>query len=198
MKGHKESMEAFDASVSDEELIRQAKSEVAFAQLISRYKKIAEIKARKLGVGRSEAEIYDLIDEGIIAVFYAVRTYDESKNVRFSTYADTCITNRMLTTIEKQNRIRTTEATESEEAMLNEQATDTSPESILLERERFDEVMKRVSEKLSAMELSVFEVYLQTESYKEISQTLNIPVKSVDNAMQRVRKKLKTELQDRE
>ncbi len=198
MKGHKESMEAFDASVSDEELIRQAKSEVAFAQLISRYKKIAEIKARKLGVGRSEAEIYDLIDEGIIAVFYAVRTFDESKNVRFSTYADTCITNRMLTTIEKQNRIRTTEATESEEVMLNEQATDTSPESILLERERFDEVMKRVSEKLSAMELSVFEVYLQTESYKEISQTLNIPVKSVDNAMQRVRKKLKTELQDRE
>ncbi len=197
MKGHKESMEAFDASVSDEELIRQAKSEVAFAQLISRYKKIAEIKARKLGAGRSEAEIYDLIDEGIIAVFYAVRTFDESKNVRFSTYADTCITNRMLTTIEKQNRIRTTEATESEEVMLNEQATDTSPESILLERERFDEVMKRVSEKLSAMELSVFEVYLQTESYKEISQTLNIPVKSVDNAMQRVRKKLKTELQDR-
>ncbi|MCD8327883.1 MAG: sigma-70 family RNA polymerase sigma factor [Ruminococcus sp.] len=191
-------MKAFDASVSDEELIRQAKSEVAFAQLISRYKKIAEIKARKLGVGRSEAEIYDLIDEGIIAVFYAVRTFDESKNVKFSTYADTCITNRMLTAIEKQNKIRATEATESEEVMLNERATDTSPESILLERERFDEVMKRVSEKLSAMELSVFEVYLQTESYKEISQTLKIPVKSVDNAMQRVRKKLKTELQDRE
>lgn len=185
-------MKAFDCEISDEELVRQAKSGSAFSEIISRYKKIAEIKARKLGTGRSEAEINDLIDEGVIAVFYAVRTFDESRGVLFSTYADTCITNRIITTLEKQNRIRTKE---SDEALSCEKRIDTeSPESILIERERFDEAMKRVSKKLSGMELSVLELYLQTESYKTIAAKLNISEKAVDNAMQRVRKKLKSVL----
>lgn len=185
-------MGAFDREISDEELIRQAKSDIAFSELISRYKKIAEIKARKLGVGRSEAEINDLIDEGVIAVFYAVRTFDESKGVLFSTYADTCITNKIITALEKQNRIRTKE---SDDVLSCEERIDTeNPESIIIERERFDDVMKRVSKKLSGMELSVLQLYLQTESYKIIAAKLNISEKAVGNAMQRVRKKLKSVL----
>lgn len=185
-------MNAFDCDVSDEELVKQAKSDIAFSQLISRYKKIAEIKARKLGSGRSEAEMTDLIDEGVIALFYAVRTFDESKGVLFSTYADTCITNRIIASLGKQNRIRlkeTDESLSSEEIIERE-----SPESILIERERFNEVMKRASKMLSEMELSVLELYMQTESYKIIAAKLNMSQKSVDNAMQRVRKKLKAAL----
>lgn len=185
-------MEAFDRDISDEELVKQAKSDIAFSQLISRYKRIAEIKARKLGSRRSEAEMTDLIDEGVIALFYAVRTFDESKGVLFATYADTCITNRIIAYLEKQNRIRTKETDESlsREKIIDQE----SPESILIERERFDEVMKSVSKMLSGMELSVLELYLQTESYKIIAAKLNISQKSVDNAMQRVRKKLRTVL----
>ena len=180
-------METFDRDISDEELVKQAKSDIGFSQLISRYKRIAEIKARKLGSGRSEAEMTDLIDEGVIALFYAVRTFDESKGVLFATYADTCITNRIIASLEKQNRIRTKETDESlsREKVIEQE----SPESILIERERFDEVMKSVSKMLSGMEL-----YLQTESYKIIAAKLNISQKSVDNAMQRVRKKLRAVL----
>lgn len=185
-------MEAFDREISDEELVRQAKSDAAFSELVSRYKNIAEIKARKLGTGKSEAEVNDLTDEGVIAVFYAVRTFDENRGVRFATYADTCITNRIISALEKQNRIRTKE---SDDALSCENGIDIeNPESIVIERERFDEVMKRVSKELSGMELSVLELYLQTESYKEIAEKLNITEKSVDNAMQRVRKKLKSVL----
>lgn len=185
-------MNAFDWGISDEDLIRQANSDGAFSEIISRYKKIAEIKARKLGGQRSEAEISDLIDEGVIAVFYAVRTYDESRGVLFSTYADTCITNRIITTLEKQNRIR---MKESDDALSCEKSIEVkSPESILIERERFDEAMKRASKKLSGMELSVLQLYLQTESYKIISEKFGISEKAVDNAMQRVRKKLKSVL----
>lgn len=185
-------MKAFDCEISDEELIRQAKSDIAFSELISRYKKIAEIKARKLGGGRSEAEINDLIDEGVIAVFYAVRTFDESRGVLFSTYADTCITNRIITTLDKQNRIK---IKETDDALSCENRVDNeSPESILIERERFDEAMKRASKELSGMELSVLQLYLQTESYKIIAEKLNISEKAAGNAMQRVRKKLKSVL----
>lgn len=185
-------MKAFNREISDEELIRQAKSDIAFSELISRYKKIAEIKARKLGGGRSEAEINDLIDEGVIAVFYAVKTFDESRGVLFSTYADTCITNRIITTIDKQNRIK---IKETDDALSCENRIDNeSPESILMERERFDEAMKRASKELSGMELSVLQLYLQTESYKIIAEKLNISEKAAGNAMQRVRKKLKSVL----
>lgn len=185
-------MKAFDCVISDEELVKQAKSDDAFSEIISRYKKVAEIKARKLGGARSESEISDLIDDGIIAVFYAVRTFDESKGVLFSTYADTCITNRIITALEKQNRIRTKE---SDEDLSCEKSIDNeNPESILIERERFDEAMKRVSKKLSGMELSVLELYIQTESYKIIAEKLNISEKAAGNAMQRVRKKLKSVL----
>lgn len=185
-------MKAFDCVISDEELVKQAKSGDAFSEIISRYKKIAEIKARKLGTGRSEAEINDLIDEGVIAIFYSVRTFDESKGVMFATYADTCITNRIITALEKQNRIR---IKESDEALSCEKRIDTeNPESILMERERFDEAMKRVSKNLSGMELAVLELYLQTESYKIIAARLNISEKAAGNAMQRVRKKLKSVL----
>lgn len=185
-------MKAFDCEISDEELIRQAKSDIAFSELISRYKKIAEIKARKLGGGKSEAEINDLIDEGVIAVFYAVKTFDESRGVLFSTYADTCITNRIITAIDKQNRIK---IKETDDALSCENRIDNeSPESILMERERFDEAMKRASKELSGMELSVLQLYLQTESYKIIAEKLNISEKAAGNAMQRVRKKLKSVL----
>lgn len=182
-------MKAYDCEISDEELIRQAKSDVAFSKLISRYKKIAEIKARKLGSGRSEAEINDLIDEGVIAVFYAVRTFDESRGVLFSTYADTCITNRIITTLDKQNRIKIKETDDA--LSCGNRIDNESPESILIERERFDEAMKRASKELSGMELSVLQLYLQTESYKIIAEKLNISEKAAGNAMQRVRKKLK-------
>ena len=177
------------SALSDEELIRDL-SDAALTELILRYKKVVEIKAKKLFRQNGSVELNDLIDEGFVAVFYAVRTYDESKGVLFSTYADICITNRMLTSAGRHNRMTDC----ADEGVSDKKADIKSPEAIYLEKERFDEVMKRVSRELSGMELSVLEMYLQYESCKIIADKLGITEKAADNAMQRVRKKLRTVL----
>ncbi len=176
-------------SASDEELIRNL-SDTTLTELIVRYKKIVEIKAKKLCQQNKDAELNDLIDEGLVAVFYAVRTYDESRGALFSTYADTCITNRMLTSAGRRQRV-----TDCADGGVSTKGADLkSPEAIFIEKERFDEVMKKASRELSEMELSVLEMYLQYESCKIIADKLGITEKAADNAMQRVRKKLRTVL----
>lgn len=178
-------------TMSDEELIKCADEE-AFSQLISRYKPIVTAKAVFIGRGKSEAETADLIEEGMIAVFFAVKTFDSGKGAKFKTYADRCIENRMKSIVSKQNSIRIKET--EDEIAAEECADGVSPESIIIERERFDEVMNRAARLLSDMELSVLETYLYFESYKEISKRLGIDEKAVDNAMQRVRRKLRSAL----
>lgn len=182
--------EMISESSSDEELIR-ASDDSALTTLIMRYKRVVEIKAKKLCRQNGGTELNDLIDEGLVAVFYAVRTFDKTKGVLFSTYADTCITNRMLTVVGKNKR--TADCKEDDKA--TKKAELESPETIYLEKERFNEMMKRASGELSVLELSVLEMYLQYESCKIIADKLKITEKAADNAMQRVRKKLRAVFQ---
>lgn len=178
-------------SMSDDELIKLVGTdEIAFSELISRH----------LGTVRRLAHLYsatpsdcdDLISEGIIGLINAAKSYDSSRGAVFSTYAYACIHNKMLTALKRSSKIKLCEA-DIDSAGL-EAAQSSSPESILIGKEELDEVMLFSREQLSKTERNVFELYMYGDRYGDISKKLGISPKSVDNAISRVRRKLRTKL----
>ena len=176
------------ASLTDEELvIMSSNSEVAITTLITRYKDIIMKKAR--AKTHSSCEIDDLVQEGLMALISAIMTFKNDYGTRFLTYANTCIENRMINSLSKNKK---------EDSYLchtddfTDDVTDVTPESILLEREKTQEVFNKITDILSDMEWKVFHLFLTGSTYDQMARQLNIPLKVVDNAMQRVRRKLKT------
>lgn len=172
---------------SDEELAEQYKnSEESAAELISRYTKVIWIKAHAMSTVSVETD--DLIQEGLLGLLSAIKTYN--KNISsFSTYADRCITNKMLSAIKKGNTIP---VSAEEDSSIKEKSDNDTPESILLEKENVLELDDKVSSHLSEKEMQIFRLILNGSTYNQVAHQLNIPVKTVDNALQRVRKKLKS------
>lgn len=173
-------------SLSDNELLLLAASdEAAYSEIVSRY----------LGTVRRLAHVYltnssdcdDLMSEGIIGLMKAVKSYDFQKGASFSTYAYVCINNRMLTALKKTNRIISCEENIADVKLPENQ----SPESIVLNREEIDEVVSGIANNLSKTEKSVFELYMQGYTYSGIAQELGLDTKAVDNALLRVRRKLR-------
>ncbi len=172
------------ASLTDEELVNiSSNSEVAITTLITRYKDIIMKKARLKT--HTACETDDLVQEGLMALISAIMTFKNDYGTRFSTYANTCIENRMTNSLSKNKK---------EDSFLyhTDDVTDVTPESILLEREKTQEVFKKITDILSDMEWKVFRLFLTGSTYDQMARQLNIPLKVVDNAMQRVRRKLKT------
>ena len=124
----------------------------------------------------------------------AVQTFDKSKGIKFSTYANACITNRMLSSISKINKINCNEASSDDVESFNgkDRVNFESPESIILEQEKYREIVSRISCSLTDLERTVFNLYLEEKTYRQIAEELSLSQKAVDNAMQRVRKKLKS------
>ena len=175
-------------SLTDEKLVSMSSnSEVAITTLITRYKDIIIKKARSKM--HSSCEIDDLVQEGSMALISAIMTFNNDYGTRFSTYANTCIENRMTNSLSKNKK---------EDSYLchtddfTHDITNVTPESILLEREKTQEVYKKITNILSDMEWKVFRLFLTGSTYDQMARQLNIPLKVVDNAMQRVRRKLKT------
>ena len=166
----------------------------AVSELVLRYVFIIEYKAK--AYGNTPDEVADLSQEGLVGLIKAVQTFDKSKGIKFSTYANTCITNRMLSSISKMNKISFNEALSDDLEAISESASETNsfenPESIILEQEKYKEIIKRISCSLTDLEWNVFNLYLEEKSYRQIANELSLSEKAVDNAMQRVRKKLKS------
>ena len=178
---------SFDYSnLSDEQLALEAKGDKqAAAELLTRYVCLIESKAKKLASFLSD----DLAQEGFMGLLNAVESFDENKNVKFSTYANVCIKNKMISAFDKQKNIHGTDIDE----MISEQADvpENIPENILVEKERMNEIYDKIISALSEQEWRVFQLFLTGLAYNQIALELNCPVKAVDNAMQRVRRKLK-------
>lgn len=182
-------------NLDDEMLADLSKTDKsAVSELVLRYVFIIEYKAK--AYGNTPDEVADLSQEGLVGLIKAVQTFDKSKGIKFSTYANTCITNRMLSSISKMNKISFNEALSDDLEAISESASETNsfenPESIILEQEKYKEIIKRISCSLTDLEWNVFNLYLEEKSYRQIAYELSLSEKAVDNAMQRVRKKLKS------
>ena len=121
----------------------------------------------------------------------AVQTFDSEKNVSFYTYALVCVKNRMITAYKKYS-VNFDEVPQDEAEEGHDPAD--IPENIVLEKERLDELYDKIYSALSELEWRVFQMYLSGLAYDRIAAKLNTSTKTVDNAMQRVRRKLKSVL----
>lgn len=182
------------AGLDMDELAVAAKADrKAFTTLILRFLPLIETKARVLAVNPSD--VSDLSQEGLCGLMRAVKTYNPEREASFDTYAHACIRNRMFNYLQKaarlvqnDNQIYQTAAAGSEPAQPE------NPETIVLAQARTDEIYQKIISSLSEKEWRVFQLFLNGLSYGQISGELNISRKETDNAMQRVRRKLKSVL----
>ena len=189
-------------TLSDNELISLSRSgnDLAEEQLAARYSKLVRIYARPYFLTGGDSE--DLIQEGMLGLLSAIRKYDPNANVPFKAYAEQCIRNRLLTAIESASRFKHAPLNDGvsfeyllseDPRMLHNSCNDSfsrKTEEQVLAKEREEEILISNSMLLSKFERKVLAMYLQGTSYKEIAEQLAKSEKSIDNAVQRIRKKL--------
>jgi RNA polymerase sporulation-specific sigma factor len=176
-------------SASDETLAVLARSSVdAEAVLLSRYLKIVRFHANRYAHTAADAD--DLAQEGLIALLHVISQYDETQGHRFSTFAQACIVNRMRSLAKRGNAMPVENLLQVMETQ-GELVDPDTPESIFLEKENYARCRMQVMALLSAREWEILQHILDGESYAEAADGLQISVKSVDNAMQRIRRKMR-------
>ncbi len=188
---------------SDEELIQiiKAGDKDALDFLMTKYKEIVNMKVSKYFLIGAEKE--DIIQEGLIGLFKAVQSYNPEKQNSFKTFANMCIERQLITAIKSSNRqkhiplnsylsLNTAAYEEDEDTTLfdtfNAHQTE-DPLETITKKEYYKDVEEAINESLSDFEKQVLNRYMQGESYIQIAEKLDTPVKSIDNAIQRIRKK---------
>ncbi len=175
--------------------------------LINRYRNFVRAKARPYFLIGAERE--DLIQEGMIGLYKAIRDFKEDKTSSFRSFAELCITRQILTAIKTATRQKhgplnssvsldkPLSDDESNYTLLDllSEENRTNPEMMLINREKSLDMQMKISELLSELERNVLNLHLEGKSYLEISNELQTHVKSIDNALQRVKKKLERNLQ---
>ncbi len=187
---------------SDNELIAlvRAGNDLAEEELAERYSKLVRICARPYFLVGGDSE--DLIQEGMLGLLSAIRRYDPTGNASFKTYAEQCIRNRLITAIESASRFKHTPLNDgvSFEYFMSQESNSLRPtyedsftrqtEDQVLAKECEEEIFIGQTKLLSKLEGEVLGMYLAGMSYKEIAAQMDKPVKSIDNAVQRIRKKI--------
>ena len=139
----------------------------------------------------------DLIQEGMIGLIKAARDYDPEKGASFKTFATLCIVRQQTTAIEAAGRLKNNPLNQSVSLSDVEWETaylvmkDPSPEEIVLDREQAEELKAGIRKALSPFEREVLELYLKDMGYREIASALGKPPKTIDNAIQRIRAKVR-------
>jgi RNA polymerase sporulation-specific sigma factor len=186
---------------SDEILItrlRQGEEDIT-DYILEKYKPLVRKCTNAMYLIGGETE--DLIQEGMIGLFKAIRDYREDKDTGFYHFARLCINRQLYTAIEASNRkkhlplnsyVSLSAGEGSEEMPLVQQQPGTqSPEQLVIERELQEEFYKRLKDQLSDMEHQVLAFYLEGNNYVQIAQMMDKTPKSIDNALQRIRQKVK-------
>ncbi len=176
----------------DEELLELCRKGNLEAEeiIIERYQSLVRACARPLFLAGGDSE--DLIQEGMFGLISAIRHYDGAGGATFRTYAEHCIRNRLLSAVRQAGRQKHKPLNES---LPIEEGIETpypaaDPEELYINREAAKDFSVRINKELSGLERKVLGYYLDGLSYREISQRLNKPVKSIDNTVQRIRKKV--------
>ncbi|MCI9160513.1 sigma-70 family RNA polymerase sigma factor [Anaerotruncus sp. 1XD42-93] len=183
---------------SDEQLVVRAKDgdDEALTALIQRYAPFVRMRAGAYGVKELDAD--DLYQEGMIALLTAVRNYCAGLNSSFRTFASVCINNKLNSALRAHMReknapmrgyLSLSEPEVPEEALT---AHTLDPEQLVIQSEETDARNRRIETLLSLFERQVLKLYLSSYSYEEMSKQLGSSTKAVDNALQRVRRKLRT------
>ena len=185
--------ESFD-NVCDKELVRLCRegSDAAFRQLAGRF--FLTLRKKAADIAGNPADIDDLVQEGMIALHYAALTYDEDGGASFATYAGVCIRNRMISAARRENSLKNrlnSSASSIEEAQTVPALPECDPLNAVIINEELRSLEEFLRNNLSSAESAVLGAYLEGASYDEISKRLGITIKACDNAMQRVRKKLR-------
>ena len=182
-------------SKTDEELAVLGKTDkTAAAVLISRFSRLVFIKSEIYA--NSETDSDDLHQEGMMSLLKAIDAYDPHKGVKFCTFAEVCIVNRMRTLSKKSVRAQSFAERVDEEEAADELSVEETPESIYFYKEFFSGLWEDICSVLSLTELNVLTLCVQGLSYKSTAEKLGMTEKSVDNAMQRARKKIRAIMHD--
>lgn len=176
---------------SDEELIDRLRAGQIQIQeyLLEKYKPLVKHKCRAMFLAGADKE--DLIQEGMIGLFKAIRDYEKEKQVPFAAFAKTCVERQIYTAVEAASRLKHQPlngyiSLSGEE---NENLLDQSLEAQIIERESFWQDYREVLKLLSPLEKKVMGLYLQGKVYTEIAEELDKSPKSIDNALHRIKVK---------
>lgn len=178
--------------------------------LISKYRLFVKAKARSYFLIGADRE--DIIQEGMIGLYKAIRDFREDKLASFRAFAELCITRQIITAIKtatRQKHIPLNSYISLDKPIYDEESERTlmdvitspiseDPEHLMINREDYSHLEKKMGEVLSELEQQVLIRYLEGQSYNEISEELNRHVKSIDNALQRVKRKLERHIELKE
>ncbi|MDR1319870.1 MAG: RNA polymerase sporulation sigma factor SigH [Gracilibacteraceae bacterium] len=202
---------AIDAEILDEEWVQLAKAgdNAALEYLINKYKNFVRAKARSYFLIGADRE--DIIQEGMIGLYKAIRDFRGDKLSSFRAFAELCVTRQIITAIKtatRQKHIPLNSYVSLNKPIYDDESDRTlidvisgarmsDPEELIISREEFDDIEEKIGEILSALEWQVLMAYLDGKSYQEIAAELRRHVKSIDNALQRVKRKLERYLESR-
>lgn len=182
---------------NDEELIQRLRAgEKGIADyLIEKYKNLVRRKARAMFLIGGDTD--DLIQEGMIGLFKAVRDYQPERDASFSTFAQMCIDRQIYSAVQNSNRQKhiplntyISLSQEDEESPLAKAWVET-PEEIIIDRENTRALEEEIKSALSPMENTVLNYYLEGKNYANIGMIMGKSPKSVDNALRRIRTKIR-------
>ena len=195
--------------LSDEELVEQVHlgNTNALDYLITKYRLFVKVKARSYFLIGADKE--DIIQEGMIGLYKAIRDFKGDKLASFRAFAELCITRQIITAIKtatRQKHIPLNSYVSLDKPIYDEDSERTlmdvitsplsdNPEHLMINREEYSRLEGQMSEVLSGLEQQVLVLYLEGRSYNEISSLLNRSTKSIDNALQRIKRKLERHLE---
>ena len=185
--------------------LAQKRENAAMEYLLEKYKPLVRQKTRKLFLIDGDKD--DLIQEGMIGLFKAVRDYQVGKDAAFRTFADLCISRQLYSAIKKSNRLKN-QPLNSYVSIYSDEFSDAdelagdrtvissgsdniaNPVAIMIDRENAIDMQNKMFDKLSKMEREVLKRYLEGMTYQEIAADMEKSPKSIDNALQRIKGKI--------
>ncbi len=196
--------------LSDEAIVKMAQegSGTAYEYLINKYKELAKIKSKTYFIAGGDNE--DVIQEGMIGIFKAVRDFDHEKDASFRTFAELCVSRQISNAIKGANRQKHQILNESVPLYMGDGSfdegegsyaeqfvttnPDADPESMMLMKEIVDYLKENEHDMFSPLEGKVWNEMLKGKTYHEIAEELHRPAKAIDNAIQRIKRKIESQL----
>lgn len=198
--------------LKDEDIINLAINgdNLAVDYILTKYKELVKIKAKSYFLVGADKE--DIIQEGMIGLYKAIRDYQSNKDTSFKVFAELCINRQMITAIKSASRKKHIPLNSyiSLNKQINKEESETTymetiisdkaltPEELLIGKEDKNFIEKHINESLTDLECKVLVLYLQGKNYRKIARIINKPEKSIDNALQRVKRKLEKFLKQKD
>ncbi len=198
---------------TDDELVLAARAgdDVALAELLTKYRNFARVKARSYFLVGADRE--DIVQEGMIGLYKAIRDFNVEMQTSFRAFAELCVTRQIITAIKTATRQKHTPLNSYvsfNRPVVSDEDGDrtlgdviptiaiTDPADLVISSERIRALQRHFDDVLSDLETEVLRLYVEGKSYQEIAESLNRHVKSIDNALQRIKRKLEMHLRARE